>query len=166
MSASESVVRAVASTGLDREVDEMAELRAELERVKAQRDKLRDDYEPTISSDFLSRTADGAMVLTFGGAKVILSRIAEALAKILDDPSGYAENYVSMHAASPEGKTYEVVVRRGGKPTEHDFRRKAEAELADLRVRLEAVLAQHWDWKAGRTLHAAITAVLADSDLS
>lgn len=40
----------------------------------------------------------------------------------------------------------------------------AEAKHAALVERVEAVLAQHWDWKAGRSLYAAVRAALSDTE--
>lgn len=54
-----------------------------------------------------------------------------------------------------------------GDPLGLDLARFHRRQIAVLRERVaavEAVLAEHWDWKAGRSLHAAVTAALATTE--
>lgn len=65
------------------------------------------------------------------------------------------------HVASVEREQWEVFEDSDGDRSIRPVNWKARAEAAEAQVAaVRDVLAEHWDWKAGRVLHAAVLAAL------
>jgi len=123
-------------------------MRLEIERLHSENDSLRAEnerlkaFEPRICQF----TPTGVQIVA---AKEFLKMLLWSFKEYLDEEK--AENYliIDMSLADEPEHKYTVELRRPNKPSSHDKRKEAEAEIARLRAEVERLTLKIQDYKEG-----------------
>lgn len=111
------------------------ESQAEVERLTKKIADYEADWVPMIGDREGLRIDSRGVMVSMRGARRVVKTVAAAMARMLGDATNYVE--CEMKPAGEPG--YTVTIRRSEKPTPHELRQRAEAEVERLRGIVEAV---------------------------
>lgn len=117
------------------------DLLAEVERLTAERERLREAARNWVPKFRKMEAVDGAVELTVTDAHEVVEGITEAFAKMLDE--SHAVNYVECEMKAAGGPRYLFTIQRYQKPTPHQLREQAEAERDVALAAIERVRREH-----------------------